>query len=335
MKETRYLVARELRATGSGKDKTIGGYACTWNTQTDLTNFLEAIAPKPFSSLETDSVVMNFNHRDDLLLGRAGVNLTLEQDEVGLRFQCTLNDSTVAEDVYKNLKSGILSECSFAFTVNPGGETWTTLPDGKMLRTLKDLKLWDCAIVTSPQYSGTSAQARNVVAEDIEARMTAARGAASTGHLGVVPFSQHDARSEDSFNSVDEANGIINWADGSDEERAADSPVKNKIRASQGFLFVANDGSKRSDYLGVHHTIVDGQIAHSQIGVLRCMRDFVSGKLEIPAEHRNAAKEHLDSEWNNIWAGDGGENGSEDGELGSEIERSKARARVAEAKATL
>lgn len=335
MKETRYLVARELRATGSGKEKKIEGYACTWNTQTDIGEFFEVIAPKPFTSLDADSVTLNFNHNESLLLGRSGVNLELTQDEVGLKFVCTLNDSSVAEDVYKNLKSGILSECSFAFTVNPNGESWSTLPNGRMLRTLKDLRLWDTAVVTTPAYQGTSAAAaRNVIAEDIEARMSAATRAASTSHLGVVPFSKHDARSEDSFNSVDEANGIINWADGEDEDRSADAPVTNKLKASQGFLYVKNDGSKRSDYLGAHHTIVGCQLAHSQIGVLRCMRDFVSGTLDIPAEHRAAAKEHLDSEWN-IWAGDGGENGSEDGELGSEIERSKARARVAEAKATL
>jgi phage head maturation protease len=52
MKETRcYLVARELRAIGSGKEKKIEGYACTWNTQTDLGTFFEVISPKPFSSL--------------------------------------------------------------------------------------------------------------------------------------------------------------------------------------------------------------------------------------------------------------------------------------------
>src|SRR5260221_11140082 len=127
-KETRYLVARELRATGTGKEKKIEGYACTWNTQTDIGPFSEVIAPKPFTNLSDDSVVLLFNHDDNLILGRSGVNLELSQDEVGLRFVCTLNDSSVADDVYKNLKSGILSESSFAFTVNEAGESATALP---------------------------------------------------------------------------------------------------------------------------------------------------------------------------------------------------------------
>ena len=177
-KELRYAVARELRASGSDKAKKITGYAATWNNPTSLGDFDETISPKPFSSLETDSVVMNFNHDDSMLLGRAGVNLKLEQDEVGLRFDCTLNDSTVAQDVYENIQSGILSECSFAFTVKPDGEVWNTQTNGRMLRTLKNLQLWDASIVTVPAYAGTSAQARNVVAADIQQRMASATLAA-------------------------------------------------------------------------------------------------------------------------------------------------------------
>jgi phage head maturation protease len=80
--------------------------------------------------------------------------------------------------VYENLQSGILSECSFAFTVNPDGEAWSTLPNGRMLRTLKNLKLWDVSVVTSPAYGGTSAAARNVIAADIQQRMASATLAA-------------------------------------------------------------------------------------------------------------------------------------------------------------
>jgi HK97 family phage prohead protease len=306
-KELRFS-AQELRvATGrSDKDKKLTGYACTWNTQTDIGPFLEVIAPKPFKSLDTDEVVMLMNHDDSLILGRSGVNLELTQDDKGLRFTCTLNDSSIAVDVWENTKSGILRECSFAFTVNQNGETWATLPDGKMLRTLTDLRLWDASIVTSPAYPGTSAAARNILPDDLESRMRAVRATNEVegeDDLGVVPFSKHDARSEDPYNNVDEANGIISWAEGDEDERSADSPVKNRMKAAQGFLYVKNNGSKRSDYIGPHHTIVDGKLAHSQIGALRCAKDFVSGNLDIPSEHRAAVKQHLDSELG-LWFGD-------------------------------
>jgi HK97 family phage prohead protease len=171
-KELRYAVARELRATGTGKQKTISGYACTWLNPTSLGDWDETIGVAPFSSLDTDNVVMNVNHNDSMLLGRKGVNLELSQDDVGLRFFCTLNDSSVAQDVYENIQSGILSECSFSFTVKPDGETWSAQTNGRMLRKLGSLTLWDTAIVTTPAYGNTSAQiSRNIVAEDIQQRM--------------------------------------------------------------------------------------------------------------------------------------------------------------------
>jgi HK97 family phage prohead protease len=141
-KELRFS-AQELRAASSDKAKTLTGYACTWNTQTEIGPFLEVIAPKPFRSLDTDEVVMLMNHDDSLILGRSGVNLELTQDDRGLLLVCTLNDSSTAQDVYQNTKSGILRQCSFAFTVrDANGESWSNLPNGKMLRTLTDLRLW-------------------------------------------------------------------------------------------------------------------------------------------------------------------------------------------------
>ena len=338
-KELRFFVAQELRAAGSDKAPKIEGYAATFGTVANIGSFKEQIQKGAFTRTladESQDVVALFNHDDNLLLGRKSAGtLTLEQDNKGLRFSCTLPDTTAARDTYANLKAGNLRECSFGFYVNgPDGESWSTLPDGTALRTLLDVVLFDVSVVTSPAYSGTSAAARNVVADDIEARMASATRAASTDHLGVVPFSQYDARSEDPFNSVDEANGIINWADGSDEGRIADAPVKNVLRASQGFLYVKNDGSKRSDYVGAHHTVRDGQLAHSQIGTLRCAMDLVRGKLDIPAEHRAAAKDHIDSEMN-LWFGDSGESADGTDDIDSEFERSKARSRLADARSSL
>jgi HK97 family phage prohead protease len=312
-KELRYVVAQELRATGSASQPKVEGYAATFNTVTNIGQFSEVIKPGAFKrTLASDTdVVCLFNHDDNMLLGRRSAGtLTLTEDAKGLKFTCELPDTSVARDTYANLKAGNLKECSFGFYVNgPDGERWTQQPDGTMLRTLLDVTLFDVSVVVNPAYSGTSAAARkNIVADDIEKRMASLRGASE--HLGVVPFTSCAARSEDPYNSVDEANGIINWADGEDEDRAADAPVKNKLKASQGFLFVANDGNKRGDYRGAHHTVRDGKLAHSQVGALRVAQAWANGKLDIPAEHRAAVKEHLDSEMA-LWFGDGDGDGDD------------------------
>ena len=172
MKELRFAVAQELRASGSDSEPQIVGYACKWNNRTQISNFNEVISPKPFKSLETDDVVCLVNHDDSLILGRKGINLDLTQDETGLRFTCTMAaDTSTFRDTYANLKAGLYSECSFAFTLaDDDGEEWSFLPDGSALRTLKSLRLWDVSVVTSPAYSGTSAAARNVVSAAAEAR---------------------------------------------------------------------------------------------------------------------------------------------------------------------
>lgn len=176
-RELRFAVTQELRAAGTDKQKRIEGYACTWNTQTRIKNFYEVISEMPFSTLRTDEVVCNFNHSEDMLLGRAGVNLTLEQDSHGLKFSCLLNDSSVARDCWANLASGIIKECSFQFSIYPDGEKRSMLPSGEVLRTLTNLKLWDVSVVTTPAYPGTSASARSVVPEEVHARMAAFRQA--------------------------------------------------------------------------------------------------------------------------------------------------------------
>jgi hypothetical protein len=43
MNERRFAVARELRASGSGKEKMITGYACTWLNPTSIADWDEVI----------------------------------------------------------------------------------------------------------------------------------------------------------------------------------------------------------------------------------------------------------------------------------------------------
>ena len=183
-KELRYLVAQELRATGSDKQPRIEGYCATFNTVADIGPFREVIRRGAFKrTLASDAdVVMLFNHDANAILGRKSAGtLTLEEDSKGLKFSCELPDTSVSRDVYANLKAGNLKECSFGFYVNgPDGERWSQQPDGTTLRELLDVTLFDSSVVTFPAYSGTSAAARNIVPDDVEARMTALNVEAET-----------------------------------------------------------------------------------------------------------------------------------------------------------
>jgi HK97 family phage prohead protease len=176
-KELRFFVAQELRAAGTDKQPRIEAVAATFGTIANIGSFSERIQKGAFTrTLASDNdVVCLFNHDDSLLLGRKSAGtLTLEQTELGLQFSCALPDTSVARDVYANLKAGNLRECSFGFFVNgPEGERWDVLPDGTALRTLLDVTLFDVSVVVNPAYSGTSAAARNILPDDLEARMAA------------------------------------------------------------------------------------------------------------------------------------------------------------------
>jgi len=175
-KELRFFVAQELRAAGSVESPKIEGYAATFGTVANIGSFREVIQKGAFTRTlaNSDDVVALFNHDENMILGRRSAGtLNLEQDEKGLRFSCSIPDTTVARDVYANLKAGNIRECSFGFGIEDpaSDESWQKESDGTMLRTLKSVRLFDVSVVTYPAYSNTSAAARNVVADYVEARM--------------------------------------------------------------------------------------------------------------------------------------------------------------------
>jgi len=169
------------------------------------------------------------------------------------------------------------------------------------------------------------------VPAEVEKRMAQLRDAMDTSNSGAlipvggpVQFQKCSKRSEDPFNSVDEANGIINWASEEDtEERAAGDRRINIAKASQGFAYVNGDGSKRSDYILPHHTVIDGELAHSFMGSLRSLGALAAGKVDIPERHRAEVRSHLLSEMN-VFNDD-----EANGDLETEIERSRLRVAVA------
>ena len=89
--------------------------------------------------------------------------LKLEVDEVGLRFEFAVPNTTLGNDVYELVKRGDVSQCSFEFKVE--SEAWKYAESGDELdeRTITAIsELWDVSLVTYPAYEGTSVDARSV-----------------------------------------------------------------------------------------------------------------------------------------------------------------------------
>src|SRR5579864_2692450 len=178
--EKSVVVAAELRAESAGDKFQIAGYAALFNSPSkNLGGFVETIAPGAFDRAlrEKQLVRFTFNHSMDAVLARSdNSSLALSTDSKGLRFVAQLNSNIQQHrDIFEACKAGLYNECSFAFTVAPNGQTWST--DGTR-RTLTDIDLADVSLVGVPAYSGTSASARSasVSTGDLLARALAMPG---------------------------------------------------------------------------------------------------------------------------------------------------------------
>lgn len=159
-KEIRQLTTEiEVRSEGEEKSDYIEGYALKFNRWSQLLGgwFKETIDPRALDESDMTSVTALFNHSDDMILGRSGVNLELEVDNIGLKFRVKPTNTSYAKDLMENIRSGIVNQCSFAMSGIEGEWKETEDPDVYERHINKIGKLWDVSVVTNPAYLDTEA----------------------------------------------------------------------------------------------------------------------------------------------------------------------------------
>lgn len=162
MKEIR-LNPCEVRAEPNEENKMIiEGYPVVFDKEALIEGwdggFYEKVDRNAFAEADMSDVVLKFNHNDDFLpMARTrNKSLTVTPDENGLFIHAELIDTTENRDIYKMVQAGLLTEGSFAFTVEEQevvekGE-WGN-PDYEIHRTiLKVGKLFDVSICTNGAY---------------------------------------------------------------------------------------------------------------------------------------------------------------------------------------
>ncbi|MFF4818082.1 HK97 family phage prohead protease [Kitasatospora sp. NPDC001309] len=158
LRETRTAVSDfELRATETGGSVLIG-YAAKFNTRSqDLGGWVETIQPGAFTRAldEAHDVRALFNHDPNMVLGRTTAGtLRLEQDSIGLRYEVDLPNTSAGRDLAESLRRGDISQSSFGFRTIQ--DDWSYDGDGRDLRKLMDLTLYDVSPVTYPAYLDTN-----------------------------------------------------------------------------------------------------------------------------------------------------------------------------------
>ena len=155
------LLAVESRSAEDGSEREyIVGYAAKFGVNSlDLGDFIERIHPDAFGivserrgrkkSLETRAL---WNHDANYPLARYPGTLSMSVDEVGLRYEFPVPDTTYGRDIASNIRAGIVKGSSFSFTVPSGGDTWA-IEDGRSVRTIQRIdSLLDVGPVTFPAY---------------------------------------------------------------------------------------------------------------------------------------------------------------------------------------
>ena len=146
---------------------TIEGYALKFNTRSQPlpvngARFIETIDAEALRSTDMSNVSALINHDTNQVLGRSGVNLELSVDDVGLRFKVIPTNTSYARDLVENVRSGVINQCSFAFTIPQGkqAQSWTRSAEQGIdyERNIRAIdKLFDVSIVLNPAYTDTSA----------------------------------------------------------------------------------------------------------------------------------------------------------------------------------
>jgi hypothetical protein len=154
----------ETRADGK---PLIRGMAARYGVRSvDLGRFTEEIKPGAFDAVmrraEGRNVVGLFNHEPNIVLGteRAGT-LRLAGTPDGLAYE--LDPPATREDVVELIRRGDVWGSSFAFTVAPDGDEWTTDEQGGHLRYIRAIDgLYDVGPVLTPAYRDTSVAVRSL-----------------------------------------------------------------------------------------------------------------------------------------------------------------------------
>jgi HK97 family phage prohead protease len=154
--------AVELRAApdGSASPGTLTGYAAVFNSLSrDLGGWFEVIDPAAFGEIgDVDLVVhgrviARTNHDSNLLLGTSNVGtLRMSIDEVGLRYEVDLPDTTYGRDLAVLADRGDIQYSSFAFLIPPEGSEWTYDENDRLVRRVLKALLRDVAPVADPAY---------------------------------------------------------------------------------------------------------------------------------------------------------------------------------------
>ena len=189
----------ETRANDNGTEEMIiEGLAASFNQETVLYKgkyyeAREVIASGAFNECDMSDVIFNFNHCGRVYARTRNGSLTLWIEEDGLHMRAILmSGDNGHEELYRDIKSGLIDKMSFAFHVEES--TWERRELGDdyevVTRTITKIdKLYDVSAVDIPVYDTTSISARSAFDAERERRDAESRKKAEALALAKAKYS--------------------------------------------------------------------------------------------------------------------------------------------------
>jgi HK97 family phage prohead protease len=166
------IIIRSYQGAPTLSGRKINGYAIVFNQQSELLyeggrRFREIILPSAVTMAMLDHCDIRalLEHDPARLLARSNKGqgtLSYSIDSYGIKFSFEAPHTSDGDFAVEMIKRGDITGCSFAFSLAKGGDRWRETKSGIWERTIMAIGyVSDFSIVSSPAYSGTSADVRS------------------------------------------------------------------------------------------------------------------------------------------------------------------------------
>jgi HK97 family phage prohead protease len=155
-------------ATGTAKrfdsENYVEGYAATFGKpyvlyERDGVKYFEAVDRSALVGADMSDVIMQYDHAGKVLARRTNKTLGIEADERGLFVFADLSMSRAAQDLYEEIKNGLVTKMSWAFRVAEDAYS----KDTRTRTILKIEKVYDVSAVSYPANGDTEIAARSYI----------------------------------------------------------------------------------------------------------------------------------------------------------------------------
>ena len=158
--ERQYRNCCEFRSADA-ESYIVEGYASTFEpyvmAEDGENKYYERIDAHAFDNTDMSDVILQYDHTGRVYARQSNGTLKLSIDEHGLKVRADLSKTDGSRQLYEDIASGMITQMSFAFTVNEDSYERDTRT--RVIRSIK--RLYDVSAVSIPANPGTEISARS------------------------------------------------------------------------------------------------------------------------------------------------------------------------------